>query len=217
MLKDKIKIFILDDHQMLIDGLTALLSNESTYELTGTSQSAERALEHIKNAIPDIILSDINMPGMNGIEFTREVKKRHPSIKVIALSMFNGQPAISDMMEAGASGYILKNTGKEELLTALQKVAAGGMFFSDEVAAEIMRSMNERNQKKEPLAEVNFTKREKEIIQLISKEFSNAQIAEHLFISERTVETHRKNIFQKVNTKTVVGLIKFAIENKLID
>ena len=217
MLKDKIKVFILDDHQMLIDGLTALLSNESMYELTGTSQSGEQALQLIADSVPDIILSDINMPGMDGIEFTREVKKKHPSVKVIALSMFNGQPAISDMMEAGASGYILKNTGKEELLTALQKVAAGGMFFSDEVAAEIMKSMNERNQKKEPVAEIHFTKREKEIIQLISKEFSNSQIADQLFISERTVETHRKNIFQKVNTKTVVGLIKFAIENKLID
>lgn len=218
MLKDKIKIFILDDHQMLIDGLKALLSNDSTYELTGTSQSAVQALELIATAtLPDIILSDINMPGMNGIEFTREVKKKYPTIKVIALSMFNEQPAISDMMKAGASGYILKNTGKEELLNALQKVASGGMFFSDEVAAEIMKSMNERNQKKEAVTEIHLTKREKEIIQLIAKEYSNAQIANELFISERTVETHRKNIFQKVNTKTVVGLIKFAIENKLID
>ncbi|MFY9310579.1 MAG: response regulator transcription factor [Bacteroidia bacterium] len=217
MLKETFKIFILDDHQMLIDGLKALLQNEHQYKLCGTAQDAVQALQLIENNTPDIILSDINMPGMNGIEFTREVKRKYPSVKVIALSMFNGQPAISDMLDAGASGYILKNTGKEELLNALQKVASGGMFFSDEVAAEIMKSMNDRNQKKEPAVEIHLTKREKEIIQLIAKEYSNAQIGEALFISERTVETHRKNIFQKVNTKTVVGLIKFAIENKLID
>ncbi|MES2590976.1 MAG: response regulator transcription factor [Bacteroidota bacterium] len=213
----KIKIFILDDHKMLIDGLEALLMNELDYELIGTAQSAKDALALINKNVPDIILSDINMPEMNGIEFTRELKKNYPAVKVIALSMFSEQSTISEMLDAGASGYILKNTGKKELLNALQKVAEGGMFFSDEVSAEMMKAMSERGRKKEEAATIFLTKREKEIVQLIAKEYSNAKIAEALFISERTVETHRKNIFQKANTKTVVGLIKFAIENKLID
>jgi two-component system nitrate/nitrite response regulator NarL len=217
MLKDKIKLFILDDHQMLIDGLKSLLETEKTYEFIGSAKNGVEALELISKNVPDIVLSDINMPIMNGIDFTKELKKIHPEVKVIALSMFNEKEPISAMLTAGASGYILKNTGKEELLNALHKVASGGTFLSDEVAVEIMKSIQQPNDKNSVSPQIHITKREKEIIQLIAKEYSNAQIAEQLFISERTVETHRKNIFHKVNTKTVVGLIKFAIENKLID
>jgi two-component system, NarL family, nitrate/nitrite response regulator NarL len=211
-----IKVFILDDHQMLIDGLKALLSNVTEFEISGTASSAKAALEMIDKNLPDIILSDINMPEMDGITFTREIKKKYPEIKVLALSMFGEKSTISEILDAGASGYILKNTGQEELINALKKISSGGMFFSDEISAEMMKSLSERGQKKEE-EKVHLTEREKEIIQLIAKEYSNARIGETLFISERTVETHRKNIFRKANTKTVVGLIKFAIEHKLID
>jgi DNA-binding NarL/FixJ family response regulator len=199
---------------MLIDGIKALLQNEPSFTICGESNSAAKALVEMKDAKPDIVLSDINMPQMDGIAFTRELKKQYPLVKVLALSMFNEGSTISEMLDAGASGYILKNTGKEELVSALQKIAGGGMFFSDEVSAEMMKAMSERGKKKEE--QVYFTEREKEIIQLIAKEYSNAQIAESLFISERTVETHRKNIFRKANTKTVVGLMRFAMENKLV-
>jgi two-component system nitrate/nitrite response regulator NarL len=212
----KIKIFILDDHQMLIDGLKALLIPEKDFEITGTSTSAKAAIVMISENVPDIVLTDINMPEMDGIDFTREIKRKHRGIKVLALSMYGEKSTISEILDAGASGYILKNTGKEELINALQKISSGGMFFSDEISAEMMKSFSERNLKKEEEKD-HFTEREKEIIQLIAKEYSNAQIGEKLFISERTVETHRKNIFRKANTKTAIGLIKFAIENKLID
>jgi DNA-binding NarL/FixJ family response regulator len=212
----QIKVFILDDHQMLIDGLKALLTNVNEFEICGTANSGKAALEMINKNLPDIILSDINMPEMDGIVFTREVKKLYPDVKVLALSMFGEKSTISEILDAGASGYILKNTGQEELINALKKISAGGMFFSDEISAEMMKSLSERGQKKEE-EKVHLTEREKEIIQLIAKEYSNARIGETLFISERTVETHRKNIFRKANTKTVVGLIKFAIEHKLID
>ncbi|HEX8515567.1 MAG TPA: response regulator transcription factor [Bacteroidia bacterium] len=211
----KIRIFILDDHQMLIDGLKALIITEKQFEITGTSNNAREALAFIAKDVPDIVLTDINMPEMDGIAFTRELKKSHPAIKILALSMFGEKSTISEILDAGASGYILKNTGKEELINALHKISSGGMFFSDEISAEMMKAMSERGQKKEE-DKVHLTEREKEIIQLIAKEYSNAQIGEALFISERTVETHRKNIFRKANTKTVVGLMKFAIENKLI-
>ncbi|MBL0328678.1 MAG: response regulator transcription factor [Bacteroidetes bacterium] len=212
-----IKLFLLDDHQMLVDGIKALLLNEQDFIITGEATMASKALALIDTNIPDIVLSDINMPEMDGISFTRELKKKHPNVKVLALSMFGERSMISEMLDAGASGYILKNTGKNELITALKKIAAGGMFFSDEIAAEMMKTLSERGQKKENAEKIYFTEREKEIIQLIAKEYSNAQIGETLFISERTVETHRKNIFRKANTKTAVGLLKFAMEHKLID
>jgi len=211
----KIKLYILDDHQMLIDGLKALLKNEKNIELIGESTNPVLAIEKVIDLIPDVILSDINMPQMSGIEFTKAIKQKLPTVKIIALSMFGEKSTISEMLDAGATGYILKNTGKEELINAIEKVASGGMFFSDEVSAEMMKSMSERNQKIEE-HKIQFTDREKEIIKLIAEEYSNAKIGETLFISERTVETHRKNIFRKANTKTVVGLVKFAIENKLI-
>jgi two-component system, NarL family, nitrate/nitrite response regulator NarL len=211
----RIKIFILDDHQMLIDGLKALLVSDSQFEITGTSTNGKTALELISKNPPNIVLTDINMPEMDGIEFTRAVRKKYPQIKVLALSMFGEKSTIAEILDAGASGYILKNTGKEELINALLKISSGGMFFSDEISAEMMKTLSERGQKKEE-EKIHLTEREKEIIQLIAKEYSNAQIGEKLFISERTVETHRKNIFRKANTKTIVGLIKFAMENKLI-
>ena len=157
------------------------------------------------------------MPEMDGIVFSRALKDKYPKIKIIALSMFGEKSIISEMLDAGVSAYILKNTGKKELTDALHKVAGGGMFFSDEVSAEMMKAMSERGQRKEEELKVHLTDREKEIIKLIAKEYSNAKIGDTLFISERTVETHRKNIFRKTETKTVVGLIKYAIENKLTD
>lgn len=214
--KQKIKLFFVDDHQMLIDGMKALLKNEKQFELSGESNSSVKALELIRQKQPDILVTDINMPEMNGIELTRKIKELYPDIKVLALSMYGEKSMISEMLDAGVSGYILKNTGREELVNALTKISEGGLFFSDEVSAEMMKAMSERGQKKEEKEEVNFTIREKEVLQLIAKEYSNAQIADALFISERTVETHRKNLFRKANTKTVVGLIKYAMENKLI-
>lgn len=189
--------------------------NEKEFEIIGTCTAARSALEMIEKNTPDIILTDINMPEMDGIAFTRAAKKKFPKVKILALSMHGEKSTICEILDAGASGYILKNTGKEELINALLKISGGGMFFSDEISAEMMKAMSERGQKKEEET-VHLTEREKEIIQLIAKEYSNAQIGEALFISERTVETHRKNIFRKANTKTVVGLMKFAIENKLI-
>jgi two-component system nitrate/nitrite response regulator NarL len=209
---DKIKLFILDDHQMLIDGIKALLKNEKEFEVVGESVNAEHALEELKKKRPHIVLTDINMPEMSGIEFTMRLKKENPKVKILALSMFGDRQMITDMLDAGADGYILKNTGKAELISALSKIADGGMYFSEDVTAEMMKP----NHKEKNDNEVQLTEREKDIVRLINKEYSNAQIAEELFISERTVETHRKNIFRKTETKSVVGLLKWARERKII-
>lgn len=196
---------------MLIDGLKALLSDEKHISLVGESTSAKTALKEVGEYRPDIVLSDINMPEMDGIELTREIKKRQPEVKVIALSMYGERETISDMLKAGVSAYILKNTGKQELLKAIEKVASGGTFFSDEVSAEMMRTYPEQAAR-----EISLSQREIEVIELIAKEYTNAMIAEALFISERTVETHRKNIFRKTDTKSVIGLLKYCVDKRII-
>ena len=208
---NKIKIYLVDDHQMLIDGLKALLSGETHISIVGESNLPKQALKEIIDYNPDIVLTDINMPEMDGIELTESLKKQNPKIKVIALSMFGERQTISDMLKAGVNGYILKNTGKQELLNAIDKVANGGTFYSDEVNAEMMRASTISESK-----EISLSVREIEVIELIAKEYSNAKIAETLFISERTVETHRKNIFRKTDTKGILGLLKYCVDKRII-
>jgi DNA-binding NarL/FixJ family response regulator len=211
----EIKVFIVDDHQMLIDGIKSLLKGEKKFRVIGEATRALEAFEKFKLNMPDVLITDINMPEISGIELTKMVREAFPSIKILALSMFNERSMISEMLQAGISGYILKNTGKQELLTALERISNGQLFFSEEVSIEMMKAASAPNDV--PGSNVNITSREKDIIQLISREYSNKQIAEELSISERTVETHRKNIFRKTNTKSVIGLIKFATENNILD
>ncbi len=209
-----IRLHIVDDHQMMIDGLRALLGDEPAFKIIAESNNGKVALAKIEKEQPDVLLTDISMPEMNGLDLTKAVKEKFPNVKIIALSMFGERNTISEMLQAGISGYIVKNTGKQELVQAINKVASGGMFFSDEVSAEMMKAIANPAPKEEV---ISLTPREIEIVKLIAKEFSNLKIADTLFISERTVETHRKNIFRKTNTKSVVGLIKYAIEKKMLD
>lgn len=206
-----LKIYLVDDHQMLIDGLKALLYGEESYFVIGENTNPEKAIEEIKEYQPDIVLTDISMPVIDGIELTKRVKKALPKTKIIALSMFGEVDTIKEMMAANADGYILKNTGKKELLTALNQVAIGNTFYSEEVNQQLQNSSNSEAVKSSILSA-----REIEIVELIAKEYTNAKIAETLFISERTVETHRKNIFRKTDTKSVIGLIKYCVDKKLI-
>ncbi|HNF50003.1 MAG TPA: response regulator transcription factor, partial [Chitinophagales bacterium] len=155
----------------------------------------------------------ISMPVIDGYELTKEIKKINPEIQVIALSMSGDITSINKMLDAGISGYVLKNAGNEELVDAIHKVAEGKMHFSDEVLAEMSRSANTKQTKQD---KINLSDREIEILKLISLEHNNAEIADLLFISERTVETHRKNMMRKTNSKTMIGLLRTAMEHKLI-
>jgi DNA-binding NarL/FixJ family response regulator len=157
------------------------------------------------------------MPLMNGIELTKALKQKYSSIKILALSMFGDIEHIQEMLNAGISGYVLKNTGNKELVDAINSIANGGTYYDNDVAAEMMRSLTQNNQKKVAIEKVNLTDREIEIVKLIAKEMNNAAIGDALFISERTVESHRKNIYRKTNTTNIVGLLKFAFANGLID
>lgn len=210
------RLLIVDDHQMLLDGIRALLQDVPSFQIVAEAHNGNQALEELKKTPVDIVVTDISMPDMNGIELTQKIKTDYPEIKVLTLSMFSEKQTIREMVDAGVSGYILKNTGKEELVGALTKIASGGIYFGDEVTNEMMRMMSDNDREQEKRTSVTLTFREKEILKLITKEYSNAQIATELFISERTVETHRKNIFRKTNTKGIVGLIKYAYEYNLI-
>lgn len=214
MSANKIKLAIVDDHQIVIDGLRSLLKGDHRYEIVLESTHPETILSTLKKQSVDILLTDVMMPVMTGVELARLVKKEFPQIKIITLSM-NGEGSLVNQMieESDISGYLLKNIGQTEFLNALEKIAAGGIYFSDEVLQEMLKA-SER--KKETDEEAKLTNRELEIVRLIEKEYSNKQIAEELFLSERTVETHRKNIFRKTNTNSVIGLIKYAYERKLI-
>lgn len=212
----KTRLLIVDDHQMLLDGIRALLQDVDQFEIIAEAHHGAQAIEILSNNDIDIVLTDINMPEMNGIELAQKIQTSFPNTKILALSMFSEKQTIRDMIDAGVSGYILKNTGKEELVGALTKIASGGLFFGDEVTNEMMRMMTDNEKLSKKQEEVTLTIREKEILKLISKEYSNSQIANELFISERTVETHRKNIFRKTNTKSIVGLIKYAYEHQLV-
>lgn len=203
-------LFIVDDHQLVVEGLRSLLENESNYNIVGSCNRPLEVEGMLEKCTVDILLTDINMPEMTGVELTRMVRKKFPLIKVLALSMFGDRQIIKEMIDAGISGYILKNTGKAELMEALEKIAKGHSFFCEEVTKEMMKAFNNDD------SEVHLTNREVEIIRLIEKELSNRKIADLLFISERTVETHRKNIFRKSGTQSIVGLLKFAYDRKLI-
>lgn len=212
-MSEKIRIVIADDHQMLIDGIKSLLKEVPNIEIVGYANNGNDALEIVAKLQPHILLSDINMPGMGGLELAKIMKQKHGMVKIISLSMYSDAAVVGDMLKAGVSGYILKNTGKDELVAAINRVHMGGVYYSTEISEMMMRNLAE---KKEESASP-LTAREIEIVKLIALEMTNAQIGEKLFISERTVETHRKNIFRKTNTKTIVGLLKYAYDHKFID
>jgi len=213
---DKIRIVVADDHHILLDGLRALLQKQKDVEVAALYDNGLDLYNALDTTRPRVALVDISMPGLSGHELTLKIKETHPSINVIALSMYDDAGHIMDMIEAGVSGYLLKNVNDKELLEAIRTVANGKMYFSSEVSEKITALVVRRQQKQEQPEEARLTEREIEVLKLVADELSNAQIAERLFISERTVETHRKNMLRKTNNKSIVGLLKYAMEKHLI-
>jgi two-component system nitrate/nitrite response regulator NarL len=207
----RIKMVLVDDHRIVLDGLVSLLESDPDFVILATLGSAEDALEFLKREQPDILLTDYSLPGMSGLELTRAVKKTYPGIKVVTLSMHDETHLVKGILKEGVDGYLLKNVQQFELKNALKQVMLGMPYVSPEITRLMMNDLNH------PAEETALlTDRELDILRLIAKENSNKQIAEKLFISERTVETHRKNIFRKTNTTSLVGLIKYAFANNLI-
>jgi DNA-binding NarL/FixJ family response regulator len=219
MEKTKIKVMIIDDHQLIIDGIKALLQDENDIEFIAGANNMLQALDIISETKIDVALVDISMPGESGIAVTKKLKELSPDINVLALTMHEDIQMITQMIEAGASGYIFKRTSMNEVLDAIKTAARNEKYLSQNVQAVLMENIRLKNDLSEITIEntAKLSEREKEILNLIAKEMNNEEIANKLFISERTVEAHRRNIFTKTNTKSIVGLIKYAIKNDLID
>ncbi len=203
----KTSIFIVDDHYLVIEGIRSLLQHEKNMEWMGHAMNAASCLDYLKRHRPDVILMDVNLPDKSGTELCQEVKKLYPNVLILGLSTFNQQAVVRNMIDNGASGYVLKNATKEELLEAIELVINGETYFSQEV----VHSLNEP-QPHQPV----ITRREKEVLQLIAEGLTNGQIADKLFISIPTVNTHRKSIIEKFDVKNTAALIGKAIKTGII-
>lgn len=211
---NKIKLALVDDHQIVIDGLTAVLKEEAQVQIVATANSPKQMLQLLHEQPVDILLSDIVMDDMSGQQLAKEVRQQFPQIKIIALSMSGVGEVVEEMInDADISGYLLKQTGKDELVHAIKKIYNGGIYFQQQILDELERQSNIKKQ----TDDANLTQREKEIIVLLEKDLSNKQIADALFISVRTVETHRKNILKKTDTNNLLSLLKWAYEHKVIE
>ncbi|MEM9857044.1 MAG: response regulator transcription factor [Bacteroidota bacterium] len=210
-------IVIVDDHKIVRDGLKLYLENDQNYEIVGEANDGAGAVEIVNDTV-DLVLMDINMEGMDGIETTKELIKKYPSLKIIALTMHNDYQHIKSMMDAGASGYLLKNCDESELKNAVGAVLSDDVYYSKEVAQTVMNNLAKKRPKSrsDELA-TPLTPREIEVYELILDECSNQEIADKLFISIRTVEVHKRNLLEKTGAKNTTGLVLYAVKNNLFD
>lgn len=204
----KARVFIVDDHYMVIEGIRSLLNNEPGIEWVGHAMNAASCLAFLQKSQPDVILMDIGLPDKSGIELCREVKTKYPAVHILGLSTFNQKSYISKMLENGASGYLLKNAGRSELLKGIEMAMLNKSFMSHEAALSLRNTAQEN----QPV----LTHREKEVLQLIATGLTNQEIADKLFISNTTVETHRKNLLQKFGARNVAALVNLATKNGFI-
>lgn len=213
---DRIRVLLVDDHQIVRDGLKSILEQFDDIEVIGEAQDAKSLDFCLIQLIPDIILMDISLPDKSGIEITADLSKRHPEIGVIMLSMYLSEEFILNAYKAGAKGYLPKNTSKDELASAIRDIANGEEFYNEQIT-KILAKSTIRKSTIEDSSSSALSKREIEILTLYSKGFSNKEIADSLFISNRTVESHKNHIMQKLNLKSQVDMVKYAIKTSLID
>jgi DNA-binding NarL/FixJ family response regulator len=213
------KILLVDDHDVVRTGIKALLQGEENLKVVGEASNGKNALEFLDNQEVDLVVMDINMPVMDGIKCTIELKKKFPDMKVLALTMLSEEQHIRQMLKAGASGYILKNSGQQELLKAISSILGGQHYFSKEATQAIMMDMvnDEPKENKIKYDNIYLTDREKDVLKLIVKEFTNQEIADKLFISVRTVDAHRRNLLQKIGARNAAGLAIYAMNNNLLE
>ncbi|KFF05495.1 response regulator [Flavobacterium reichenbachii] len=216
----KIKIHLADDHQVLIDGLTNLLQTVSDFEVVGSSLDGTTVYDDVLENKADILILDISMPKKDGIEALKEFNQKGSSCKVIILSSYDDLKIIKEVMKLGAKGYLTKKSAGENIIEAIEAVYQGQEYFSDAVREKIFNAFIQNNPKLQPHPYQEnqiLSPREIEIIKLIALEYSGKEISEELFISSNTVETHRKNIMRKLDIKSTIGLVKYAIKNNLIN
>lgn len=216
----EIKVVLVDDHKIVRDGIKALLAEAEDVEIIGEAASAHEFFDILESVMPDVILMDINLGDSNGIEITQQVLEKNKNVNIIMLSMHMSDEFITNSIEVGAKGYLPKTTSQEELLKAIRTVKDGKEYYNNEVSDVLLKSYIKKTQnasKEKEVEAVQLTKREHEILVLFAQGLSNKEIAAQLFISIRTVESHKNNIMQKLELKSTVELVKYAIKHKLID
>jgi len=211
-----VKILLADDHKIVRDGIKLMLEPQAGIDVVDEAENGEKALEVLKDQLVDIVVMDINMPIMDGITATKKIKEEYPDVKVLALTMSNDDLHIHQMIQAGASGYIMKSAGRKELKEAIDAIMEGKHYFSDEATESIMMDLVKGKGKSTAPDPIHITDRELEVLELIVQEHTNQEIAEKLFISSRTVDAHRRNLLQKTGARNTAGLVKYAFQQNLI-
>ena len=208
----KAKILLVEDHIVVRQGIKALLSDEPDLEIVGEADDGRAALLAVLKLQPDLVLMDISMPGLNGIEATRQIRQRHPEVKVVVLSMHANEEYVFQVLRAGASGYVLKQSDSSEVLTAIRAALSGGSFLSPPISRAVIDDYVRRAEARGQESDLDLlTSREREVLQLLAEGLSNREIAEQLNISVKTVETHRSNMMNKLDVDSKTELVKYAL------
>lgn len=210
-----IHVFIVDDHRMVIEGLQLLLQNEVNIKVVGTAMTGEEAIGAIPEHTVDVVLLDINMPGINGIDTCKQLLKNNPELKVIAISMHKESSLIKLMLSSGAKGYVLKNAGQDEVIDAITKVYNGKSYLDDTVNEIVLNSVMNQTERKNTNPFPTLSRREKDVLRCILDELTTNEIADKLHISFGTVETHRRNMLIKTGARNTAGLVRIALEYEL--
>jgi DNA-binding NarL/FixJ family response regulator len=215
---NKISVLLVDDHTVVRQGLRALLSSEEDMQVIGEAENGRQAVQMAKKSLPNVVVMDIAMPLLNGLEATRQICKALPSTKVLVLTSYGDDEAVSSLMDAGACGYLIKQTAANDLLKAIREVHKGNAFFSPAIAKRLRDQCREAfTTGGPPRRGSELTSRESEVLQLIAEGFSNKQIAAELAISIKTVEKHRQQVMNKLNIHDVAGLTRYAISKGLVE
>ncbi|MCX6245189.1 MAG: response regulator transcription factor [Bacteroidetes bacterium] len=217
---EKIKIILVDDHQLVRDGIKALLGGIPEISIIGEAADGEELFSKLDTLKPDLLIMDISLPGVSGIELTKKICCSHPGIRVLILSMYNNEEFIFNALKAGAKGYLPKNTTRDELVEAIIAIRNGGEYYGDSISKIMLKSYVKRASDEEKPAvkpEELLTCREIEILKLYAEGFINKEIGDKLGISIRTVETHKNHIMRKLGLKSTVEMVKFAIRNKIVE
>ena len=212
-----IRVLLADDHEVVLESLAMMISSLAGIEVVSTAANGQMALDQLQDHAVDIVLSDMHMPGLNGVELALRIREKYPAVKLLLLTMEEDPETIRMAVQAGVWGYVLKKASKRELEEAIHTIAGGSRYFTQEVSQQLAQLPNENASEGRETPETihALSKREIEIIRLIVNDIPNQEIADQLFISPKTVETHRRNIFKKLNIHSVVALTRFAVDYKL--
>ncbi|MDT8411768.1 MAG: response regulator transcription factor [Vicingaceae bacterium] len=211
---ERIKLMIVDDHKVVRTGLKMLFKNDKNVKVVAEAKDGEDALKEIKRTKPDVVITDISMPNMNGIQFTAKVKETHPEVKVLVLSMHDDDDYILDALDAGAMGYLTKDTSEEEIIKAIHSVANEQMYYSSSISSILAKKLLVKSKVLDTTE--RLTERELEVLDLIVNGFSNKEIASKLFVSKRTIDNHRTNIMKKIDAKNTADIVRIAYQNNLV-